>query len=54
MNSENSKTSHPHRFLLKLIKKADSGRGEKSVSLSDLCINYRCKFNYLLQHGMIN
>ena len=39
MNSENSKTSHPHDLLLKLANKADLRRGEKSVLLSN-CIIY--------------
>ena len=29
MNSENSKTSHPHRLLLKLTYKIDLQRGKK-------------------------
>ena len=36
MNSENSKTSHPHRLLLNLTDKIDVRRGEKSVALSNL------------------
>ena len=33
MNSENSKTSHPHRLLLNLTNKIDFQRGERSISL---------------------
>ena len=40
MNSENSKTSHPHGLLLSLTDKIDLRRGKKSVALSNLCIYY--------------
>ena len=33
VNSENSKTSYPHRLLLMLIDKIDLQRDEKSVAL---------------------
>ena len=40
MNSENSKTSqYICSYLTSSKKKPDSGRGEKSVALSNLCIN---------------
>ena len=38
MNSENSKTSHPHRLLLNLTNKIDLRRVEKSIDLSHLSI----------------
>ena len=34
MNSENSKTSEPYVFTLKLNDKLDLRRGEKSIALS--------------------
>ena len=40
MNWENSKTSHPHRVLLKSSNKIDFWRDEKSVALSNLSIYY--------------
>ena len=39
MNSENSKTSDPHRLLLDLVDKINLKRS----ALSDLRINYTCK-----------
>ena len=38
MNSENSKTSYPHRFLLKHPDKINLKRSDKSVALSNLKI----------------
>ena len=62
MNSENSKTSDPHRLLLNLIDKIDL-RG-KDVALSNLSIYYAWKnikhsyktinLKYQLQHGIKN
>ena len=43
MNSENSKTSHPHRSLHNLTDKVDLRRGEKSIALSNLSIYYTWK-----------
>ena len=43
MNSENNKTSEPHVLMLKLTDKLDLRRGEKSIALSNLNINYTCK-----------
>ena len=37
-NSKNSKTSHPHRLLLKLSDKANLKRSDKYVALSNLII----------------
>ena len=64
MNSKNSKNSIPHVLILNLTGKIDLRRGEKSVALSNLNINYTWKniksstkiitFKYQLQHGMIN
>ena len=64
MNSEKSKTSHPHRLLHRFTNKMDLLRGEKSVALSNLNINYAWKkikssyktinLKYLLQDLMIN
>ena len=38
MNSENSKTSKPHVFILKLTNKLDLRLGEKVIALSNLNI----------------
>ena len=38
MNSENSKTSDPHRLLLGLSNKIDLKRSDKYVTLSNLSI----------------
>ena len=38
MNSENSKTSKPHIFKLKLASKLDLIFGEKVITLSNLSI----------------
>ena len=38
MNSENSKTSDPHRLLLSLTDKIDLGRKDKYIALSHLNI----------------
>ena len=35
INSENSKTSHPHRLLLNLTDKIDLQISEKSIALSN-------------------
>ena len=40
MNSENSKTSDPHRLLLNLIDKTDLRRKDKYIALSNLSIHY--------------
>ena len=40
MNSENSKTSKSHIFVLKLTNKLDLKIGEKVVTLSNLSIYY--------------
>ena len=40
MNSENSKTSDPHRLLLNLTDKTDVRRKDKYVALSNLSIYY--------------
>ena len=40
MNSENSKTSDPHRLLLNLSGKINLKRSNKYVALSNLNINY--------------
>ena len=40
MNSENSKTSDPHRLLLNLTDKTNLGRKDKYIALSNLCIYY--------------
>ena len=64
MNSENSKTFHPHRLILNLTDKIDLRRGEKNIAFSNLSIyhtriikkNHTTTINlkYQLQHGMIN
>ena len=43
MNSENSKTSEPYVFILKLTDKLDLRRGEKITPLSNLSIYYTWK-----------
>ena len=62
MNSENNKTSGPHRLLLNLSDKINLKRSAKYVALSNLSIYYTwknikklCKNNlkYQLQHGMM-
>ena len=40
INSEYSRTSHPHRLIVSLTNKIDLRRGEKSVTLSNLRIYY--------------
>ena len=40
MNSENSKTSNPHRLLINLTDKIDLRRKDKYVALSNLSIYY--------------
>ena len=40
MNSKNSKTSHPHRLLLKLTDKIDLKRKGRYIVLSNLNIYY--------------
>ena len=43
MNSENSKTSEPHKLKLKLTDKLDLQIGEKVIALSNLSIYYTWK-----------
>ena len=43
MNSENGKTSDPHRLLLNLSNKINLKRSEKYVALSNLSIYYTWK-----------
>ena len=43
MNSENSKTSDPHRLLLNLTDKIDLRRKDKYIPLSYLSIHYAWK-----------
>ena len=43
MNSENSKTSDPHRLLLNLTDKINLKRSDKYVALSSLSIYYTWK-----------
>ena len=40
MNSENSKTSYPHRLLLNLPDKINLKRNDKYLALSNLSIYY--------------
>ena len=40
VNSENSKTSDPHRLLLNLPNKIDLRRKDKYIALSNLSIYY--------------
>ena len=43
MNSENSRTSKPHVLILKLTDKLHLRRGEKSIALLNLSIDYTWK-----------
>ena len=43
MNSDNSKISKPHVFILKLNDKLDLRIGEESIALSNLTIYYTWK-----------
>ena len=43
INSENSRTSDPHRLLLKLADKIDLRRKDKYIALSHLSIYYTWK-----------
>ena len=62
MNSENSKTTDPHRLLLHLTDKINLKRSDKYVALSNLSIYHTWKniqksykkinLKYQLQHGM--
>ena len=42
MNSENSKTSDPHRLLVNFTDKIDLRRKDKYIALSNLSIYYTC------------
>ena len=43
MNSENSKTSDPHRLLLNLSSKINLKRSDKNVALSNFSFYYKSK-----------
>ena len=43
MNSENSKTSDPHKLLLNLSNKENLKRSDKYIALSNLSIFYTLK-----------
>ena len=43
LNSENSKTSDPHRLLLNLTDEINLKRSDKYVTLSNLSIHYPWK-----------
>ena len=43
MNSKNSKTSDPHRLLLKLSDKIDLKKSDEYVALLNISIYYRQK-----------
>ena len=43
MNSENSKTSDPHRLLLNLLDKINLKKSDQYVALSNLTIYYKWK-----------
>ena len=43
MNSENSRTSNPHRLLLNLTDKTELTRKDKYIALSNLSIYYTWK-----------
>ena len=62
MNSENRKTSDPHRLFLNLADKINLTRSDKYVALSNLSIYYTWKnikksyknnnLEYQLRHGI--
>ena len=64
MNSENSKTSEPHRFRLDLTEKTDLNDPKKNMGLANLGIYYTWKtssqnttiinLKFLPQLGMMN
>ena len=64
MNSENKKTSVPHRLLLNLLDKINVKRSDKYVALSNVGIYFTWKnikshtkginLQYQFQRGMIN
>ena len=43
MNSENSKTSHPHRLILNLSDKINSKTSDKYVALTNLAFTIHGK-----------
>ena len=43
MNTENSKTSEPHRFQLDLTNKLNLKKPKKNMALANLSIYYTCK-----------
>ena len=43
MNSENSRTSNPHVLILKLTDKLHLRRGEESIALLNLSVDYTWK-----------
>ena len=44
MNSENSKTSDPHRLLLNLLDKINLKRSDIDIALSSLSVYYAWKY----------
>ena len=64
MNSENSKTSDPHRLLLNLLDEINLKKSDKYLALSNLTIYHTWKniknctrtinLIYQLQHGIKN
>ena len=43
MNTENSKTNEPHKFVLNLSQRLDLKSSNKHVALQNLSINYTWK-----------
>ena len=43
MNTENSKTSEPHRFKLDLLDKRNIENSKRNIALANLSIYYTCK-----------
>ena len=43
MNTENSKTNKPHKFVLNLSQRLDLRSSNKHVALHNLCIYYTWK-----------
>ena len=43
MNTGNSKTSEPHKFVLNMLQRIDLKSSNKRVALQNLSIYYPCK-----------
>ena len=43
INTENSKTNEPRKFLLNLLQRLDLRRSNKHVALQNVSVYYNCK-----------